>query len=502
MRKFKLLVVALVGVLFLAACGGGAGAAGNNELIFAVMSDAPTLDIHGSNDSASSDAQHQIFETLTKYNEDGSVAPLLAESFDNISDTVWEFNLRQGITFHDGSELNADVVVANFTRLLDPEFASPKAFIFETVDSVEAVDNYTVRFTLTQPFAPFPAHLAHSGGMIASLDSLAAGVEDNPIGTGPFKFYSWERGNEIRFVRNEDHWQNVPNIESLVFRVIPEPETRFAMLEAGEAQVTALDAVRYNNAVNVPDINIDRLSSTSLTYLGFNTETEPFNDVRVRRAVTMAINKDDILHAVVQGLGVTATGPIAPTVNHSSNNVNTIQHNVEEARALLAEAGLADGFETVIYYNEGNAGRATIAELVQANLRELNIDVQIRSVEWGQYLELTGAGETPMFILGWGTVTADADYGIFPVFHSSLHGDAGNRSFYSNPRVDELLEQGRLETDEAARSEIYREVKQLIIDDAPVVFLFHPDWAYGTNGITGFSHNFNNVPFFYNVSFE
>ena len=243
---FLMLVMSLM--LALAACSGdsedtsskGEGTKSETEksdkVVIAVPSDAPTLDPHGQNDSQSNNTTSQIFDRLVDYAEDGTVVPMLAESFEAVEDTVWEFKLKQGVKFHDGTDFNAEAVKANIDRILSEELASPKAFILEMIEEVVIVDEYTVQLKTSYPFGALPAHLAHNAGSIiapSAIEEEQSGgkkVDENPIGTGPFKFEKWERGSKIDLVKNEDYWGEPTDLAGLSFVVVPEQATRNAML--------------------------------------------------------------------------------------------------------------------------------------------------------------------------------------------------------------------------------------------------------------------------------
>jgi peptide/nickel transport system substrate-binding protein len=523
-KKNIFLMLMLAFVLALAACSGGNSASndeddtkdGNTneetpaaqeggELVFVTPSDAPTLDPHGMNDTATTNATTQIFDRLTEYAEDGSVVGSLAEEFNSVDETTWEFKLRQGVKFHDGSDFTAEAVKMSLERLIDPEFASPRAVVLNMITEVTVVDDHTVQIKTAEPFAPLPAHLAHNAGSIIAPSAIedenngGKKVDENPVGTGPFKFDSWNRGAEIKFVRNDEYWGEKAKLDSIVFKVIPEQATRVAMLETGEAHVMLVGSSDVELVEGIEGVELDRVKGTRMDYVGFNIQKEPFDDVKVRQAVAMAINKKDIVDGILAGQGDAAVGPLAPTVVGNSQDLKPLDFDVEAAKKLLAEAGLPDGFKTSLYVNEGSKERADIAELVQAQLGEIGIDVSIETIEWGAFLEKTAAGEHEMFVLGWTTVTGDADYGLYALFHSSMHGNPGNRSFYTNEKVDELLDQGRTSTDQDERNTAYAEVSQILIDEAPMVYLQHPDFVHGMNGVDGLFVNFSGTPFFHEV---
>lgn len=518
-----LFVLALALSMILAACSGGGGSSssssngddgsGNDidedkgegidggDLVLAVLSDASSLDPAGSNDVPSSVVQANIYETLVNRDDDNNIVEGLAEKWEAIDDTTYEFTLRQGVTFHDGEPFTADAVKANLERILDPDVASPRYFLFEMVTDVIVKDDHTIQIKTEYPFAPLLAHLSHNGGGMVSpksieadYDAMASGkdagsvISTNPVGTGYFKFDNWTPGDEIKLVRNDDYWGSKVHVDSVTFKVIPESAVRNADLETGYVHVA--DPIQPNE---VADINskdfakVNQKASSSLAYLGFNTEKEPFNDPKVRKAISMMINKEDISEGVYDGFGVLAKGPLAPGIFGFNDDAKPLEYNLEEAKKLLAEAGLEDGFKTTIWTND-NPQRQQIAVLVQEELKKVNIEVDIEVMEFGAYLEKTANGEHDMFILGWSNPTGDADYGMYALFHSSQKGDPGNRSFYENAEVDKLLEQGRRESDPDERIKIYNQVQELLIEDAPMAYLIHTEYLTGvSNKIKGFS---------------
>ncbi|MBD7984817.1 glutathione ABC transporter substrate-binding protein [Sporosarcina sp. Sa2YVA2] len=522
-----LLMLILAFSMILAACAGGGGdsssSSGNGDsssggtdgskeedkgeakeggdLILAVLSDASSLDPAGSNDVPSSVVQANIYETLVNRNDNNEIIPGLAESWDAIDDTTYEFKLQQGVKFHDGEDFNAEVVKMNLERILDPDVASPRFFLYEMVTEVNVVDEYTVQIKTDYPFSPLLAHLSHNGGSMVSPKSIEADYEAmkggkdagsvvslDPVGTGYFKFDSWTPGDQIKLVRNDDYWGDKVHVDSVTFKVIPESAVRNADLETGHVHIA--DPLQPNEVAGIENSSfatVNRQTSSSLAYLGFNTEKAPFDDPKVRKAISMLVNKEDISEGVYEGFGTLAKGPLAPGIFGYNEDAEPTAYNVEEAKKLLEEAGYADGFKSSIWTND-NPQRQQIAVLVQAELKKVNIDVDINVMEFGAYLDKTAAGEHDMFILGWSNSTGDADYGLYALFHSSQKGDPGNRSFYENAEVDELLNQGRRESDPEKRIEIYNKVQEHLIEDAPMAYLIHTEYLTGvSNKIKGFS---------------
>ncbi|WP_152657486.1 glutathione ABC transporter substrate-binding protein [Oceanobacillus sp. CFH 90083] len=510
-KSLLLLVFGLLLSVVLVACASEPDEGGNNEdtedasddaaegeatdggeLIIANQSDAVSLDPAGSNDVPSSNVQANIFETLVKLDGNMELQPGLATEWEAVEDNVWEFTLREGVTFHDGSEFNAEVVKANIERILDEDVASPRFFLYEMVEDIEVVDDYTVRFTTEYPFAPFPAHIAHNGGGMVSQDVIEADYEamengeepgtyisENPVGTGFFKFDSWNPGSEIRLVKNEDYWGEPAHLDSVVFKVVSEGLTRVAELQTGDSHI--VDPLNTNDAAQVEGtdgVHVAPQESVSLSYIGFNTQKEPFDNPDVRKAINMAIDKSPIIDGIYNGYGIPAVGPLAPPVFGYDENAPGLEYNLEEAKQLLADAGYEDGFSTTIWTNDTQE-RVDAATNVQSQLQELNIDAEVEVLEWGTYLERTAQGDHEMFVLGWSTVTGDADYGLYPLFHSDNVGEPGNRTFLENDELDAMLEEARRAGDEETRLQLYSDIQAEIAELAPMLYLHHQELLLG-----------------------
>lgn len=472
------------------------------DLIIAELSDASSLDPHGSNDVPSSNVQSNLYETLVVRDANGELAPGLAESWTQVDELTWEFKLKQGVTFHDGEAFNAEAVKASFDRLLDPVVASPRAFLFEMVTEVKVIDENTVQFVTEYPFSPLLAHLTHNGGGIISPKSIEADyaaieadssviagsvIGTNPVGTGPFKFENWTPGTEIKLVKNTEYHGTPASIDSVTFKVVPEGATRVAELQSGFAHIIGtVDPAQVANVNSFDGASVLETATSSLTYLGFNTKKAPFDDPKVRQAISTAIDRDSLIQGIFEGYGIPAISPLSPGIFGYTEDVTSMAYNIEEAKALLAESNHPDGFKTTIWTND-NPVRQQVAIVLQEALKELNITATIEVMEFGSYLEKTAAGEHDMFILGWSNSTGDADYGLYALFHSSQHGDPGNRSFFSNEKVDELLDKGRREADQSAREAIYKEALQLISDESPMAFVLHPSNLAGVSDkVSGF----------------
>ncbi|GAK09205.1 oligopeptide ABC transporter, periplasmic oligopeptide-binding protein OppA [Geomicrobium sp. JCM 19038] len=481
--------------------------AGGN-FILAMPSDPVTLNPHAATDIPSTIVFTNIYENLVMNDENMELQPALSESYDQIDDLTWEFNLREDVSFHDGEPFNADAVVTNFERFLDPDTASPRASLFELVEDIEAVDEYTVHFKTSAPFAPLPAHLAHGSAGIVSpkaIEQDEAGESDltmNPVGTGPFEFDSWEQGNELVLSANESYYGEVPAIDQATFKVVPEQSTRIAMMEQGEAHyMQQIEPANVGQFDHMDDVSVITQEQLGYEYIGFNTEVEPFDDPLVRQALTMTVNRETLLEGLYDGYGLVAESPLTENTFGYSSNIEPLEYNPEKAKELLAEAGYEDGFEATILTNDANPLRVQVAELVQDYFQEVGVTLSIELMEWGAYLDAVGEGNSDMFVLGWSSATGDADYALHPNYHSDNLGSAGNQTFYQNEEVDEWLIQAREETDEDARLALYEQIEQQIVDDAPAIFTVHNDYIVGlSDHVDGFIHLPNGVLQLKNVS--
>ncbi|WP_164214913.1 glutathione ABC transporter substrate-binding protein [Virgibacillus sp. YIM 98842] len=494
-----MLFIGLVGLL--AACASepdteadeGATEEGDsgNSLIIAVGSDATELDPHMGTDIPSANVYHnKIFETLVIQDENMEFQPGLATEWERVDDLTWEFTLRDDVEFHDGEPFNAEAVKANLERVVDEEFASPRADLFNMIDEIEVVDEYNIKFTTEYPFSPLLANLAHYSGGIISPQAIEADrsgetlLNEKPVGTGPFIFSSWEPGDEIVLERNDDYWNEPANVETVTFKVIPEGQTRISMIETGNAHIA--EPINTNDVIQVEEsenMYLYRSEGLGVDYIGFNVQKEPFDNKLVRQAISHALDTETIIDHVYNGVGVYAEGPIGPAVIGHDPDLEGLDYDVEKAKELLAEAGYPDGFETTIWTNDDQA-RMDAAEVAQSQLSEVGIDVSIEVVEWGAYLEGTANGDHDMFILGWSNMTGDGDYNQYFLFHSDSVGTPGNRSFYVNEEVDALIDEARRETDPDKRVELYQEVQEIEVEEAPLAYLRHTEYIAAVHNST------------------
>ena len=481
-KKFGLLMTIILSMLFLVACGGNgdkkegadAGAStGKDTLVIAQGADAKSLDPHASNDNPSSRIRVQIYDRLMDLDDNGVPQPMLAESWERPDDKTIIFHLRKGVKFHNGDEMKASDVKFSLERAL----ASPEvSHILTGINGVEVLDDYTVKVTTEKPMAAILNNLAHT--TIAILSEKAtkeAGDKfgQNPVGSGPYKFVSWQSGDRVTLEAFPEYWQGEAPVKNVVFRNIVEETNRTIGLETGELDIIYdIQGMDKNKLKDDDRFVVIEGPQVSMTYLGFNMKKAPYDNPKVREAISYAIDQKPIIDTVFLGAGEAANSIIGPNV-WGYYDVEKYTQDIEKAKALLAEAGFPDGFKAKIWVNDNPVRRDT-AVILQDQLKQIGIDLAIETVEWGAFLDGTARGDHEMFLLGWGTVTRDPDYGMYELISTSTMGAAGNRSFYSNPTVDKLLEEGRTELDPEKRKAIYKEIQEIIRKDIPMYMIIYP----------------------------
>lgn len=477
----KILVVLASVILLFTGCGEKSGTKKvKEELIIAQDGESKSLDIHQGNDGFSLRANRLIYSRLVEADENMQIHPGLAESWQQLDDKTMQFKLRKGIKFHNGDDFTAEDVKFSFERMMN----SPRiAFVLPPIERIDVVDDYTVNIVTKTPFGPLLAHLSHPAlGMVSKklLTENPEALKEKPIGTGSYKFKEWIYGDKLVLEKNEDFYdKNERGLKYIIFKNVVEASNRAIGLETGEIDIaTPISSVDEENIKNNPKLQLLTKPSISYTYIGMNMTKAPLNDIRVRKAINYAIDKQAIIDVILNGNGKIATSPIAPGVFGFTDKTKNYEYNVEKAKELMKEAGYENGFTTSMLVFSGEANTQT-AEIVQAYLKEIGIDLKIEIVEVSAYWDMTERGVHNLFLGSWGVVTGDADYGLYAMYHSSAKGGAGNRDFYENEEVDELLDKAKTEIDPETRKKLYEEAQILIVNDAPDVMLYNRNLTVG-----------------------
>ena len=429
-----------------------------------------------------------VYDGLVRY-RDGTleVEPALAESWEISEDgTEYTFNLREGVTFHDGSPFNAEAVKFNFDRMLNEDHPYhdtgpfPLAFFFSAVENVEVVDDLTVKFTLNAPYAPFLSNLAYPTGLMvspAAVEEHGAEFGRNPSGTGPFKFVEWRSNEAVVVEANPDYWDGATELEAVVFRPISDANTRTAeMLAGGIDMMVEVPPVALSEFEG-DGFNLVEQAGPHVWFLILNAKEGPFADKRVRQAANYAIDKEALVNDVLEGTAEVAAGPTPPAFAWAYNeDLEPYPYDPDKARELLAEAG-AEGAELTFYVTEGGSGMldpVAMGTAIQADLEAVGFDVKIETYEWNTFLGEVNPGlegKADMAEMAW--MTNDPDTLPYLALRTDAWPDKGgfNSGYYSNPKVDELLEQARVATDQEERARLYKEMQEIVHEDAPWVFV-------------------------------
>lgn len=521
MKLFKISIF-ILGLVFLSACTDDSAISSETEasegeeggdLVVSYPSDAGSLDPAGVNDMASDQRRQVIYEGLISLDYNLEPEGLLAEDFKQVDDTTWHFTLKEGVKFHDGSSLTADAVKASIDRIKDPAMASSRAYIFDMIDEVNVIDDYTVEIKTGDTFAPLLSYLSHDGaGIISkqvidedyqnalneaeidmSLEEFYALreeggekytdiakkvseytgtiVEEKPTGTGYMKFQSRSPGEKVVVERFDEYWDGPVNLDTVTFKIVTEDASRIAELESGQSQlIQGFDVGQVERLESNPNINVLPVYNISTEFVGMNTQKGPLKDKRVRQAIGHLVDKDSIMEGIYLNMGRTMKGAIQEEVLGYDENLEDLEYNPSKAKALLKEAGYEDGFDLKLLTNDV-PDRVDIAVYLQEKLKTVDINIEIEQLEWGTYLEAVSSGEQDLFILGWPNTVGDPDQGLWPILHSSMLGNGGNRFFFENEVVDQLLEEGRSELDSSKRAEIYQEINEILVEEQPAVFV-------------------------------
>ncbi len=446
-----------------------------------------------------------VFDGLTRFKSGTlSVKPGLATSW-QLSDggKRYTFKLREGVRFHDGTVFDAAAVKFNFDRMLDKNHPQhhtgpfPLSFYFSVVKQVTVLDPYTVAFELDAPFAPFLSNLAYPTGLMVSPAAVRQHGKDfglHPVGTGAFEFVEWRAKRRVVVDRFEGYWGKNAKLDSVIFRPILDANTRIDEMLSGGVDMILEVPPAYVSHFELDIFTLEQQVGPHLWFLILNTQEGPFVDKRVRQAVNYAIDKQAIVDGILKGTAEVAAGPTPPAFAWAYNDeLSAYPYSPAKARSLLREAG-AEGAELTFYLTEGGSGMldpVAMGAAIQANLKTVGLKVNIETFEWNNYLEQVNAGlagKADMAEMAW--MTSDPDTLPYLALRTAAWPDKGgfNSGYYSNARVDELLDRARSSSSQNERAALYKEMQAIVAEDAPWVFV--ANWkqnAVTSDRVYGFS---------------
>ncbi|MER7457888.1 ABC transporter substrate-binding protein [Micromonospora sp. NPDC126480] len=491
--RFRMAGAALVLMLGVTGCTAGesvdvdgageSGSSAGGVLTAAISGEPDQLDPHRTSAYHSFQVLENVYDTLVEPDANLEMKPSLATKWTTSDDQLtWTFNLREGVSFSDGSPLTAEDVVYSYNRIIQEKLNA--SYRFATVKSVTAPDPTTVVVTLT---APTPNLLANLGGFkgvaIVEKSNVESGeVKTKPVGSGPFTVASYTSGDNIKLVRNDSYWGTKAKLDGVTFTFVKDPTVALQNLRGGEAQWTdnlppqQVPALRESD-----DLTVRSVPSSDYWYLALNQARKPYDQVNVRRAVAFALDREAITKAAKFGLA-TVNQTAIPKDSAFYYDYAPYRRDPAQAKQLLAQAGVT-GLTMDLMVTSEYPETVTAAQVIAAQLKDVGITVKIRTLDFAQWLDEQGKGTFDAFLLGWlGNIDPDE-------FYYAQHHSSGTFNFhgYRNPTVDRLLDQARTETDQAARKQQYEQVAKQIVDDASYIYLYNPDVVQGwSKQVTGY----------------
>ncbi|HEY6103118.1 MAG TPA: ABC transporter substrate-binding protein [bacterium] len=472
----RVAVLVLIAILAVTAASYAAPRRGGT-LRVGLESDPPNMDPHQSTAAVDRQVFQNLYDKLVDINKDLEIVPMLATSW-TITDggRVYTFKLRPNVVFHDGTPFNAEAVKANFDRMMDRSFASPRLSEINLVSSVQVVDPLTVRFTLEKPFSPFLAILSDRAGMMVSptaAQRLGKNMAREPVGSGPYKFVEKRPQERVVLERFDRHWDSTAgNVQQIIYRTFTDENARLANLRAGE-----LDMINQVAPAEVPKLKTDPVLKLSevvgLEWQGMWIQVESgiFSNRALRQALNATIDRRTLVRVVFQETAVPANGPFPPGMftNSIPANSRIPERNLDLARQKLREGGQPNGFSFTLKITPGRIPQQ-VAQVIQSMAADVGIKVNIEIVEFGALLSQLDAHKFDAALLGW-SGRPDPDANIYGFF---VTGGGLNNSAYANPKVDTMLDAARILTSSEQRRRAYTDVMNVLNEDLPYLFFYWP----------------------------
>lgn len=448
-----------------------------------------------SNDSASSQISGWLFSGLFKYDKDGNIVPDIASSYSFKENTKLLINLRKDVFWHDNTKVTAHDVVFTYEKIIDPKVFNSIVSNFKEVKSVKALDDYTLEVIYNKPYFKalniwmiglLPKHILQN-----EKNLMTSSFNKSPIGNGPYKLESFKNSSDIVLKANENYYEGKPKIDNIHFKFLPSPDTVFLMLKENKLDVGSLTSLQIDRQINEDfkkDFKIVEQQSFAYTYLGFNLRNKKFQDKRIRKALSLGINRQEMVDILFFGHGKVCNGPFLPGSFAFNEKVPQIEQNQEKAKELLKQAGYDENnpFSFEIVTNTGNDIRLNAALIMQYQLAKIGVEVKIKVMEWQAFLNtVVHPRKFETVLLGWSLALMPDAY---PLWHSDSDKlGRFNLVGYRNKEVDKLIEKGSVIIEQKKLSEIYKKLFKTISDDLPYLFLYIP------NSITVVNSQIKNV---------
>ncbi|MGL5932725.1 MAG: ABC transporter substrate-binding protein [Cetobacterium sp.] len=463
----------------------------NNKVIKVALGySGRSYDPHRHTDSSTLAITKQIYNNLFILNKEGRIEGELVESF-QIEKNILKLKLKEKIYFQDGEELTAVIVKQSLER--NKTIPVTKVLI-DPIERIEVIDKYNLEIKSLTNINIVLHNFTHSSLAIVKKDK-----NGKLVGTGAFKLLDWGTGVKVILEKNENYFKEIPKVSRIEFVTIPEATNRFIALETNEVQIAYdIASIDVKSLEKSKDLTVINELSYGTDFLSINTEKAPLNDINLREAISYALDKDSINEVIFESTSKVANSIITPTTFGYSAKENKI-YNLEKAKEIMKKYSLPIKIELWIYED---TSKYQMAQIIQANLKEIGIDVEIKTLELSSFLQLSAMGQHNALIGLWYTSTGDADYGYYPLLHSSSKGGVGNRSFYDNKEIDRLLEEARKEQNQEKRKEIYNKVQNIISKENPIIPIVYKTYTIGLNKkIKGFKFNANGNHILENIDY-
>ena len=432
----------------------------------------------------------KLFNGLVRLDEDLNIIPDIAESWSISRDGLsYIFKLNNNVKYTNKQIVKSYDFKYSFKRILDPKTRSPNTWVLEKIEGAKdylqgktddvkglrIIDDHTLEIRLEKAFSPFLYLLTMSAAYVVSEEEVKRWGPDfssHPVGTGPFMLKEWLPNRELRLERQESYFGKKPHIKGIVYRIIPEDLTAMTEFELGNLDMVAVpgsEFSRYRNAEKWRDLMVS-VKGINTYYLGMNCARLPFSNVNIRRAMAIAIDRRKLLDTFYEGRGRVAAGPV-PDLLRKWDAPDFYEFNPQKAKDIVHQEGFAG--TTIHFYITADQEVVDMAEFIQSYIGKTGLKVKIHQLEWSAYKEAINRGEPDMFWLSWWADYPDPEDFLFPLFHSSNIGPAGNRTRYKNSEVDRFIELGQAAVNEKERNSHYEKAEQLVVRDAPWVFFWH-----------------------------
>ncbi|WP_418964140.1 ABC transporter substrate-binding protein [Cetobacterium sp.] len=450
-----------------------------DTLIIAQRADVKTLDPQKSIDTISNKVINLMFESLLTLDENLTVVPQLATSWEQVDNLNTVFHLRKDVTFHNGEPLTSEDVVFSLNRARS---SAQVGYNFTPIIDIKAIDKYTVQVTTDKPFGAILKYLSSVGGSIVSkkaVEESGNAFSQNPIGSGPYKFKEWIPGDKIVVEAFVNYHGEIPKNKTLIVRSIPEVTNRTIALETGEVDIAFDIGIMDRETVKESgDLELLEVEAPSTLYLGFDNTNPLFQNKKLREAIAYAIDNESLAEFVFRGAALSGDSPIPPVIDVYNPNVKKYAQNIPLAKELMKEAGFENGLNIELW-TSAQSTWIDMCTIIQDQLKEIGILAEIKIFEWSTYVTVTSQPNKALYLLSWNVTSVDGDPALYPLFHSNEKGMSGNRSFYENKEIDSILLEARTTIDQDKRKSLYFKAQEIIQNELPHYTLVYPHYNLG-----------------------